>query len=83
LQLLVAAVNNHLHSIKVCGYVCWALSNIVEESKERIVLLISLGGAAAVSKLKEKWLDNPGFQTRVRSLAKLIGTEMNSWADEK
>jgi hypothetical protein len=83
LQLLLAAVNNHLDSVNVCWYVCWILLNIVEESKENIRVLISLGGATAVFKVREEWPDNVGVQNKLRSLAKLIGTEINSWADEK
>jgi hypothetical protein len=82
LQLLLAAVNNHLDSVNVCWYVCWILLIIVEESKENIRLLISLGGATALSKVRDEWPDNGGVQIKLRSLAKLIGTEINSWADE-
>jgi hypothetical protein len=83
LQVLLAAVNNHLDSAKVCEFACWALSNIVDESKENTKLLISLGGATAVAKVREECPDDNDVQTEVRSLAKSIGTEMKSWADEE
>jgi hypothetical protein len=83
IEVLLAAINNHLDSPTVCELACWALSNIVDESKKNTKLLISLGGAAAVAKLREERPDDNGLQTQVRSLAKSIATEMNSWADEE
>jgi hypothetical protein len=83
LQLLLAAINNHLDSAKVCEYVCFALYNIVKESKEHIELLISMGGATAVAKVRKEWPDEEDVQPDVQRLAKLIGTEMNSWADKE
>jgi hypothetical protein len=82
LQALLAALNNHLDSTNICGYACWTLFNIVEESKENTKLLISMGGATAVAKVRSKWRNNDLVQTWVRKLANLIGTEMNSWTDE-
>jgi hypothetical protein len=83
LQLLLAAVNNHLDSSNVCEYACSALYNIIAESKEDTELLISLGGATAVAKVRKKWPDDEVVQIEVRDLAKLIGKMMNSWADEE
>jgi hypothetical protein len=80
MEVLVAAVNNHLNSADVCRFGCWALSNIVMESKENTELLISLGGAAAVSNVRKEWLDNDNIQIQVQSPAKLIGAEITSWA---
>jgi hypothetical protein len=45
--------------------------------------LISLGGAAAVAKVRKEWPDEEEVQPDVQRLAKLIGTEMNSWADKE
>jgi hypothetical protein len=71
-----------LDSILVCYYACIALFDIIEKaSKEIIRQLISLGGATAVAKLREEWPDDNDIQTLVRSLAKLIGLEIKSWAD--
>jgi hypothetical protein len=81
LHILLAAVNNHLDSLKVCEYACRALSNMVEENKEHTELLIKLGGATAVAKVKEEWPDNEDVQDQVQRLAKLLAAEMNSWAD--
>jgi hypothetical protein len=57
IKVILAAINNHLGSAEVCGYACWALFNIVFDNKENTELLISLGGEAAVSKVKTKWPD--------------------------
>jgi hypothetical protein len=78
IEVLLAAVNNHLNSASVCNYACIALYNIVQGSNENTKLLIRLGGATAVLKLREEWQ-----RIWVRSLTKLIGTEINSWADEE
>jgi hypothetical protein len=80
INVLLAAVNNHLSSVNVCESACWALRYIVTGSKENAELLISLGGGATVVKVKNKWPDNDKVQTQVRHLAKLIAAEMNSWA---
>jgi hypothetical protein len=83
IQALVAAVNNHLHSPRVCECACWALANAVEESKEDTEMLISLGGGAAVVRVKNKWPENRMVQTEVQCLAKLLAMEMYSWVDEE
>jgi hypothetical protein len=83
LQLLLAAINNHLDSAKVCEFGCFALYNIVKESKKHIELLISMGGATAVAKVRKEWPDDDDVQTDVQRLAKLIGREMTSWADKE
>jgi hypothetical protein len=82
IELLLAAVNNHLNSADVCQYACWALRNIASGSKENTGLLISLGGGAAVAKVRTKWPDNNDVKARVRKLSNLIGAEMKDWADE-
>jgi hypothetical protein len=79
IEVLLTAVNNHLGSPDVCENACWALSNIVEESKENTELLITLGGGAAVAKVRRKWLDNDEVQTEVRDLNNLIVAEMKAW----
>jgi hypothetical protein len=79
MEVLLAAANSHLDSTRVCDNACWALSNIVDENKENTRLLISLGGAAAVSKVREEWPDDDAVQTKVQRLIKIIATEMNSW----
>jgi hypothetical protein len=80
MEFLVAAVNNNLGSAYLCDRACWALSNIVEESKENTRLLISLGGGATVSNVRKEWPDDDEVQIGVQDLAKSIGTEMSSWA---
>jgi hypothetical protein len=83
LQLLLAAVNNHLESAKLCHFACWALSNVVAKSAESAELLISLGGGAAVAKVRKKWPDDEDVQPVVLRLAKLLAAEMNSWVNEE
>jgi hypothetical protein len=82
IELLLAAVNNHLVSADVCEYACWALHNIVDGSKENIRLLISLGGGATVAKIKTKWPNNDLVQTEVRDLADCFAAEWKTWANE-
>jgi hypothetical protein len=84
IEVLLAAVNNHLGSAIICQIACWALVNIASGSnKENTGLLISLGGGAAVAKVRTKWPDNNDIQTYVRALAKLIIAEMKAWADDE
>jgi hypothetical protein len=47
-------------------------------NKENIERLTSLGGAAAVVKVKNKWPDDGKVQTAVKSLTKLIVAGMSS-----
>jgi hypothetical protein len=42
-----------------------------------------MGGATALSKVRNEWPDNAGVQIKLQSLVKLIETEINRWADEK
>jgi hypothetical protein len=83
IEALLAAVNNHLDSPSVCGNACWALANIATYSKKNTGLLISLGGATAVAKVRTKWPDKEQVQERVRRLAEVISSEMKTWADEE
>jgi hypothetical protein len=80
IDFLLAAVNNHLDSADVCKNAIWAITNIVKGSKENVDLLVSLGGATAVTKVKNEWPDNEQVQFAVRDLAKLIAAEMHRWA---
>jgi hypothetical protein len=79
IEVLLATVTNHLDSAKICEHACWALYNIVKDSKENTELLISLGGGAAVAKVRTKSPDKTGVQTPVRHLASLIVAEMKAW----
>ena len=84
IELLLAAIHNHLNSAVVCETACCALVNIivVHGSKETKGLLITLGGGAAVAKVRRKWLDNDKVQTQVRQLVKCFATEWKAWDDE-
>jgi hypothetical protein len=81
IEVLLASINNHLGCAIICGYACSGLFNIVFGSKENAELLISLGGGAAVAKVRTKWPDTT-LQTPVRLLANLIVAEINAWVDE-
>jgi hypothetical protein len=81
--VLVAAANNHLRNACICEYACWALSNIIDESKENTKQLILLDGATAVTKVTDKWPAHIDVQTKVQSLIKSIATEMSSWLSDK
>jgi hypothetical protein len=82
IEVLLAAVNNHLNSAILCEFACWALSNIVHGSKENTRLLISLGVAAAVAKVRTKWPGNDKVEGRTSYLTKLLVEEMNTWIDK-
>ena len=82
IEVLLTAVTNHLGSAFVCRYACGALINIVMDRKENTELLITLGGGAAVAKVRRKWPDNNTIQKQVRRLNNLIVAEMKTWADE-
>jgi hypothetical protein len=83
IEVVLAAVNNHLGSVILCQRACAALSNIARSSKESTGLLITLGGGAAVAKVRTKWPDNGNVQAKVRQLAKLLAAEMKAWADKE
>jgi hypothetical protein len=82
IEVVLAAVNNHLVSPEVCENVCGGLINIVIGSKENTELLISLGGAAAVANVRREWPDNDKVQKYVRRLAKMFAAHFVSWEDE-
>jgi hypothetical protein len=83
IQVLLAAINNHLSSAIICEYACVGLLNIVVGSKENTGRLTTLGGEAAVDKVRTKWVDHNAVQTQVRKLASLFGAEWNARADEE
>jgi hypothetical protein len=72
IEVVLAAMNNHLDSAKLCEHTCCALYNIVTNSKENTGLLISLGGRTTVAKVRKEWLDNNDIQTQMQKLADLI-----------
>jgi hypothetical protein len=82
IEVAMAALSNHLDSAIACEWACWALVNMVKESKENIALCISLGGGAVVPKVKNKWPYNEKVYSGVQQLAKLIRDEMKTWIPE-
>ncbi len=79
MEVLLAAVSNHLGYALICQHACGALHHLVKGSKANTGLLISLGGATAVAKVRTKWPDNNYVQTEVRKLANLFVAEMRAW----
>jgi hypothetical protein len=79
---LLAAANNHVSVACVCEYACWALSNIIDDSKENTRKLMRLDGVTAVLiKIKEVWPAHIDVQSKVQSLAKSIAREIYSWVE--
>jgi hypothetical protein len=78
---LLAAANNHLNVACVCEYACWALSNIIDDSKENTKELMRLDGVTTVIKIKEVWPAHIDVQSKVQSLAKSIAREIYSWVE--
>jgi hypothetical protein len=66
IEILLAAINNHLDSAVVCQNACWALYNIILDDKAGTELLITMGGGAAVAKVRTNWPNNDDVQTQVR-----------------
>jgi hypothetical protein len=83
IEVILAAVSNHLGSATMCKKACLALVNIVNRSTENTELLITLGGGVVGAKVRSKWRNNDQVQPRVRQLAMLIVGEMKAWADEE
>jgi hypothetical protein len=84
IEALLAAINNHYSIYEhLCGNACWTLHTIVSGSKGNTGLLISLGGGAAVAKVRSTWLDFNPSRLRAGKLADLMGVEMKAWADEE
>jgi hypothetical protein len=81
MQVLLVAIHDHLGSSDTCGHALYALVNMVKESRGNTKLLISLGGAAAVVKVKTKWRDDNVVQPPLRKLAPLLAEELNRWDD--
>jgi hypothetical protein len=74
IDVLLVATCNHLRSAEVCAHVCCALVDIATGSKENTERLITLGGAAAVDKLKIMWPDNKRVQLLTTILSSPAGT---------
>jgi hypothetical protein len=73
IEVLLDAVNNHLNSDVACEFACSALVNFAIGSKENTGLLITLGGAAAVAKVRtdcsgdvKAWVDADEMKNRAK-----------------
>jgi hypothetical protein len=83
IEFILAALTKHLDSASLCEHACSALFNIVHDSKEHTGRLITLGGGAAVDKVRTKWADNNYVQTQVRDLAGCFAAEWKARYDEE
>jgi hypothetical protein len=83
IKVVLATINNHLGSVVICQRACLALANIASGSKEHTGLLISLGGGAAMAKVRTKWPNDEDVQSKVRKLATMIIAEMKAWVDKE
>jgi hypothetical protein len=83
IEVLLAAVNNHLGSASLCESACSALFNVASGSKENTGLLITAGGGAAIARVRTRWPNNNDVQAQVRELVNLIASEMKAWVDEE
>jgi hypothetical protein len=79
IPILLAAVNNHLVSFKLCEYAVLALHNVVRDDNLSTKLLLSSGGVAAAIKVKEKWINKGSVQRAVQMLMVPLWEELNSW----
>jgi hypothetical protein len=80
IQVLLAAINNHLSSAIICEYACVGLLNIVVGSKENTGRLTTLGGEAAVLKVRTKWPDSNDVQAQVYKLSCIFEA---GWKDRR
>jgi hypothetical protein len=83
IEVLLAAITNHLNSAGVCENACLAMYNIVHGSKENTELLITLGGGAAVAKVITKWPDIKDVQAQVKKLASIFEAGWTARSSEK
>jgi hypothetical protein len=83
IEVLLAAINNHLGSAYIGERACLLLINLIADSSENTELFICLGGASAVAKIKNKWPGNERIQDRMRHLSKSIASHFIRWAKSK
>jgi hypothetical protein len=83
LQLLLAAVNNHLDCDSICEYACFTLNKIIPDSKRNNELFISSGGVTTVAKVRKEWPDHDGIQEVVRKLMEPVVKELSCWTHAK
>jgi hypothetical protein len=79
MEFLVAAVNNHLDSARVCDFACWAFYSLITANKESTNIFLSSGGVTAVTKVRVPWPEDEIVQ-EVMKLTKPIVKELNSWS---
>jgi hypothetical protein len=68
IEVVLAAINNHLGSAILCKSACLALYNIIWDSKEGTELLISLGGGAVLAEVRANCPDIDGVHEAVGRL---------------
>jgi hypothetical protein len=75
IKIVLAAINNHLGSSILCRAACLALFNMILGVKKNMELLISLGGGAAIAKVKTKW---PGIDDNCDGLLDYLAAQMTA-----
>jgi hypothetical protein len=83
MEIVLAAITNHVESAVVCESALYALVNMIKGSQKNTETLIGLGGAAVLVQVKNKWPDNTVVQPPLRRLSKMIAEEINSWVDSE
>ncbi len=84
IKVLLATVNHHLDSSRVCQNALGALENIIMTGhyQEHIRRCLREGGATSLARVREEWPYDDDVQPPVRALAKLVVDEMKTWAEE-
>jgi hypothetical protein len=80
IEVLIAAINNHLGHADRCERACSILMIVITDSNDNTELFIDLGGATAVVKVKNRWPENDKIQIQTRHLFKFIAAHFNRWA---
>lgn len=79
IDLLLAAVKNHLVSFVLCERAVLALFHLIMDDILRTRLLLSSGGVAAAIKVREKWTNKGSGQRPAQNLMVLLLKELNTW----
>jgi hypothetical protein len=79
IDVLLAAMKNHLVSFNLCEYAVLALRNFVRDDNISTKFLLRGGGVAAAIKVREEWINKGSVQRAVQMLMVPLLEELNSW----
>jgi hypothetical protein len=79
LEVLLAAVKNHLSSFFLCQSAVLALHNVITNDNKSTKLLLRSGGVAAASKVRELLPNEDTVQHAVQKLMIPLLNEMCTW----